>query len=177
MLKLCPYEKCPIYESRSFIFRLVEESDASELLKCYSDAAAVKLMNSDTCTSDFHYATLEEMLDCIHLWLAEYDKGGFVRFSVVERETDKPVGTIEIFGGEYGVLRIDLLSEYEKQKYILEIIDLSVKSFYDEFNINKITTKAIPEAAERLTVLKQFGFEKDNNFRPGLSYYSRERRL
>ena len=55
------YDYCPIYETESFLFRLVRLEDAEALLKCYSDKEIVSKMNSDYCTSDFYYSTVEEM--------------------------------------------------------------------------------------------------------------------
>ena len=52
------YEKCPVYETKQFIFRMVEENDAEDLLSCYSDKTSAKFFNSDNCTSDFIYKSL-----------------------------------------------------------------------------------------------------------------------
>lgn len=53
-----PYQKCPVYETSSFLLRLVQLDDAKDLLACYSDRRAVANMNADCCTSDFYYETL-----------------------------------------------------------------------------------------------------------------------
>ena len=66
------YEQCPIYETKSFILRLVKLEDAEDLLACYSDKDNVSKLNSDFCTSDFYYSTVSEMEDCIKFWLEEY---------------------------------------------------------------------------------------------------------
>ena len=64
-----PYEKCPVYENKNYLFRLVETSDASDLLAVYSDERAMPFFNSDNCNGDdFHYTTLERMqLSLIHI--------------------------------------------------------------------------------------------------------------
>lgn len=176
MLKVNPYEKCPIYETESFILRLVEESDVDGLLECYSDLSAVKFMNSDRCTSDFHYTTIDEMKNCIQFWLKEYKNKGYVRFSVIDKQTQKAVGSIEIFGGsKFGVLRIDLKSNYEKQSYITEILKISNIYFYDAFSVNHVISKAIPEATKRISALIENGFLKleDNTILPYGDYYIR----
>ena len=36
-----PYENCPIYENENYLLRLVELSDAPDLLLVYSDEKAV----------------------------------------------------------------------------------------------------------------------------------------
>lgn len=61
-----PYEKCPIYENENYLLRLVEASDAPDLLLVYSDEKAVPYFNSDNCNGDdFHYTTLERMQSAI----------------------------------------------------------------------------------------------------------------
>ncbi len=47
-----PYEKCPVYESEKYLLRLVEASDAPDLLSVYSDEKAVPFFNSDNCHGD-----------------------------------------------------------------------------------------------------------------------------
>ncbi len=172
MSNINPYEKCPIYESESFTLRLVEEKDAEDLLKCYSDILAVKLMNSDNCTSDFYYRTIKEMKDCILFWIKEYENKVYVRFSIVDKQIQKIIGTMEIFGrkakeeksSKLGVLRIDLCSNYEIQSYITELLKISNEHFYDVFDVKHIITKAIPTAKERISSLIENGFsELENN--------------
>lgn len=175
-----PYEKCPIYESKNFILRLVEENDAENLFKCYSDLSAVKFMNSDNCTSDFHFTTINEVKNCIFIWLREYENKGYVRFSIEDKQNCKAIGTIEMFGRKdadgkitgYGVLRIDLCSNYEKHSYITELLEISNKHFYDVFGVKQIITKAISTATERILALIENGFLKlENNIIPYGDYY------
>lgn len=166
-----PYEKCPVYESESFILRLVEENDAKSLLKCYSDLSAVKFMNSDNCKFGFHFTTIDEVKNCILFWLNEYVEKRFVRFSVVDKQIQKAIGTIEMFGRKdadgkitgYGVLRIDLCSNYEKHSFIIELLKISNENFYDVFGVEQIITKAIPTATERISALTESGYLKLEN--------------
>jgi RimJ/RimL family protein N-acetyltransferase len=137
-----PYMKCPEYETGTFRLRLVETGDAEDLLKCYSDPAAVALMNADICTSDFHYETIEKMRECIRFWLEEYARGAYARFSIIHRRTREAVGTVEFFGGAYGVLRIDLRAEYEKKAYISELLRLADSRLREDFGAERIAVKA-----------------------------------
>ena len=60
------YDVCPVLKSENFTLRLVEQGDAPGLLKVYSDERAVPLFNGDNCNGDdFHYTTLERMLEAI----------------------------------------------------------------------------------------------------------------
>ncbi len=163
-----PYEECPILETKHFLFRLVEEGDAKDLLKCYSDHKAIRLFNSDNCTSDFSYKTEEEVLGLIQFWIMEYQNRGYVRFSIVDKTRKSAIGTIEIFArkdrkpafGTIGVFRLDLVSEYEKIEAISEILNMTDLHFPDLFGIDSIITKAIIEAENRIKALETNGYHK-----------------
>ena len=164
--KESPYEKCPVYETNRFLIRLVHRDDAEDLLTCYSDPAAARLFNSDNCRSNFNYQSLEEIKHIIDFWLYEYGKHGYIRFSIVDKEILKVVGTIEMFARQNnnstdqktGVLRIDLASAYEQEDLIEQILELASSHFFEDFKVEHIITKAIPEAAQRITALKNNEF-------------------
>ena len=74
------YENCPVFEGERFKLRLVEKSDAKDLLKVYSDEQAVYLFNGDNCDGDdFHYTTLERMQKAVDFtllrWIKSFKKG------------------------------------------------------------------------------------------------------
>jgi ribosomal-protein-alanine N-acetyltransferase len=169
------YQTPPAYETAHFSLRLVCQDDAADLLACYSDPAAVAVMNADSCTSDFHYTTLAEMQDCISFWLREYAAGLYVRLAIVDRASGRAVGTVEIFGGEYGVLRIDLCTAYETRAILSELMALAVARFYADLGIDTMAVKAVPAAGERIAALEGQGFAATDAFRPGLHYYVRPR--
>lgn len=164
------YEHCPTYETESFFLRLVKLEDAEDLLCCYSDRENVKKFNADFCTSDFYYSTVEAMENCIRFWLEEYEKQYYVRFSVIPKNNDKAIGTVEIFGGEAGVLRIDLSLEYNTEKAFAEIIRLTIEQFVDDFGIGsiKIKTSNIPE---KISCIESFGFIPSETYRTELGYH------
>ena len=53
------YENCPVFENDSYILRMTSQEDKSDLLKVYSDKAAVSFFNSDNCGGDDFYYTTE----------------------------------------------------------------------------------------------------------------------
>jgi [ribosomal protein S5]-alanine N-acetyltransferase len=159
------YENCSTHETKSFNLRLVQMQDAEALLECYSDPGAVRFMNADRCTSDFYYRTLDEMRQCIAFWLRDYENRAYVRYAIVDKGTGKAAGTMEMFGGnsqdvaDWGMLRIDIASRYEKTEPLGELIGVATNNFYQEFSVKNIVTKAIGEAGERRAALQRFGFE------------------
>ena len=49
------YEQIPVMKSEKFLLREIEDGDAEDLLKVYSDKDAVPLFNSDNCVNGFYY--------------------------------------------------------------------------------------------------------------------------
>lgn len=160
------YEKCPGYEDERYQLKLVDNEDYMDLLKVYSDKKAVLLFNSDNCHGDdFYYTTEERMKDAINYWRFEYCRQGFVRWSIIDKHKNSAIGTIELFhrdSEDYftncGLLRLDLRSDYEKVQEIERILSLINPYVFDLFKCDKVATKAISQADERITALKKLGF-------------------
>ncbi len=161
-----PYGKCPILESEKYILRLVKVTDADDLLEVYSDKEAVPIFNSDNCNGDdFYYTSLERMQKAIEFWLWEYDRKAYVRWAIIDKEAKKGVGTIELFNrkatdyfNNCGLLRLDLRSDYEKEKIILEIVSLLIPSAFEIFDCQMIATKVPAVASTRKKALESIGF-------------------
>ena len=171
-----PYENCPVFEDDKYLIKLLKKEDLDGLLKVYSDEKSVPFFNSDNCDGDdFHYTTKERMAQAIDYWLFEYERQGFIRFSIVDKivETDNPevegeaVGTIELFrrrAHDYfngcGLLRLDIRSDYETEERIYDILSLIVPSTYETFDCKMIATKIPQAASERRAAASKLGFKK-----------------
>lgn len=164
------YEECPIYINNIITLRKTNMDDAKELLECYSDEKAVIFFNSDNCDGDdFHYATIESMKQAIGFWNFSYKNKYFVRWTIIFNDTKEKIGTIEMFHrveedefNHYGVLRIDLKTNYETKSVIENILEIVNENFYKVFNVEAIITKAIPDATERINSLLQNGYRPIN---------------
>lgn len=164
------YEECPIYRKKFITLRQTNMEDAQELLKCYSDEKAVPFFNSDNCHGDnFYYTTIERMTEAIEFWNYSYKNRHFVRWTVVFNDINEKIGTVEMFHrvandefNHYGVLRIDLQSNYETQLIINEILEIVNENFYEAFDVKSILTKAIPKADERIASLIKIGYRPIN---------------
>lgn len=157
------YETCPAFTSEKFTLRLVRREDAPGLLKVYSDKQAQMYFNADDCTSDFRYATLREMEQCIDMWLWSYRQGHFVRWTILQG--NMPVGTVEMFRrdeGEHGegcgVLRIDLLGRFESPDVVHDILKTILPAMHTLFGCKRILTKALPCMERRRVALILHGF-------------------
>jgi ribosomal-protein-alanine N-acetyltransferase len=164
------YEECPIYKKGLITLRQTNMEDAEELLKCYTDEKAVPLFNSDNCDGDdFHYTTIERLKQAIEFWDFSYKNKYFIRWTVIMNDTSERIGTIEMFHrteddefNHYGVLRIDLQSNYETQPIIDEILDIAHENFYKAFNVKAVLTKAVPNDSERIASLIKKGYKPIN---------------
>ena len=159
------YEVCPQFENERFLLRFLSANDAQDLLKVYSDKKAVPLFNCDGCFGDFYFTSLEIMQNVIAAWQVEYQKKGFVRWSIIDKCKAEVIGTIELFHRnaedyftECGLLRLDLRSDYETASEIERILSLIVPPTFEMFTCDKIATKVIPEAGERKKALLKMNF-------------------
>lgn len=169
------YENCPVLENESYLLRFVKEDDAGDLLKVYSDKQALPYFNSDNCDGDnFYYPTIERMEKAINFWLSSYETRWFVRWAIIDKETSKAIGSIELFHrvadddfNGVGVLRLDVGSHHEKAEILEGILSLIIKPAFELFECDTIITKAPIYAVERIRALQKFGFEKSNSLLVG----------
>lgn len=160
------YEECPVLENEEFQLRLFQMEDAGELLKVYSDVKAVPFFNSDNCNGDnFYYDSVEKMTNAAKFWCNSYKIKAFVRFSIVHKKTNQVIGTVELFNrraddyyNNCGLLRLDIRSDYETEAAITHILTILISNTYKMFECDKIATKAIPEAVQRIQALTKAGF-------------------
>jgi len=170
-LKINPFDECPVYETKHFIFKLVAEEDAEDLFICYSDPITLKHMNNDNCNGEWRPKSANELKNA---WQKDYENRTFLRWSVKDKNNSRVIGTIEIaplpwgkwfFGNEkpIGILRIDLLSSYEKQEFFTEIIYLMSTKIANDFEVDKIIMKAFPDEPEKVNALLLNNFYPDIN--------------
>jgi hypothetical protein len=161
------YDRCPAFENEEYRIRFISISDCGDLLLVYSDEKAVPFFNSDNCgDDDFHYITIERMRQAINFWQFEYERRGFVRWSILDKSISAAIGTIELFHRDSndfftdcGLLRLDLRSDYEKADRIRNILSLILQPAFLLFDCGMLATKAVPCAAERIKALESLGFE------------------
>ena len=108
------------------------------------------------------------MCSYIGVWLKEYALGRYVRLSVVDRAEERVVGTVEIFGGESGVLRIDLPVRYEVRMFLEELLALARDEMARDFPMGRMCFKA--HTALRRAAARAQGF-LPSDFRKGGDYW------
>jgi len=178
------YQHCPTLHTEHFALRLVQEDDAADLLCCYSDPKSQAIFDFENCTSDFRYSTIEEMVECIrHSWLEPYSNKEYVRWSIMDRQIDKAIGTVEMFSvsgffpdEDGGVLRIDIASRYETEEYLSELLQLANQYFYDLFGAEMIAAKGKSIAELRIKALLDSGYTPYDWPSPDREHYYIRRR-
>lgn len=110
------------------------------------------------------------MKQALDYWKFEYERKGFVRWSIIDKKDNTVIGTIELFHRESkdyfnncGLLRLDLRSDYETKANIIDILELIINKIYQLFECNIIATKALPIASERIKALEELGFSSTEN--------------
>lgn len=169
-----PYIDCHVTQTESFAIRLIDKKDSVSLFKCYHNKDCVELMNDDNCDFGFYVDTVEKMEETVGYWIDFYNKKYFIRFSIVDRKTQIAVGTIEGFAGDDGVLRVDILTEFENQKCLSEIFDFAKKNFYEYFGNKRIFTKAVDKATQRRKALNSCGWKYIGSYRGFNDYFAVE---
>ena len=147
------FQNCPIYQSDRFEIRKMEMKDAHELFRCYSNPQAARYFNGDCCGDDFYYTDYEKFLECM-------------KFTIVDQKQKEIAGMVEICpsykysadGSKIGILRIDLLPEYENEKMLNELLTLILEHIYEDFEVQAVLMKAQEYATARRSILKQFHF-------------------
>ena len=122
------------------------------------------MFNSDNCHGDnFHYTTLERMLQAVDFWLDSYAHGYFVRWTILHGQ--EPIGTVELFHREaadafnhHGLLRLDLRSDWETVPAMVELLALLHRHAYDLFGCEILATKAPGHASARQQALREQGY-------------------
>ena len=181
------YEQIPIMESEKYMLRGINDADANDLLKVYSDVNSVPIFNSDNCVGDFYITTMQDINRMINFWRLEYQKRYYVRWAVIDKKTNCAIGTIELFNrkaedyfNNCELLRLDLRSDYENQEVIEDILGIIIPKTKEMFACEMIATKAISIAKERIAALEQMGFGLSEEVLVGHdgtkydSYYVRE---
>ena len=157
------YQSCPTFITPRFTLRLVRPADAPGLLAVYSDRTAQHYFNADDRPSDYRYATLREMEDCIRTWLSAYAGRQYVRWTILHER--RPIGTLEMgrwsdgdHGEGLGILRIDVKSMYEFPDVHEEILRTTLPALHEIFGCQRILTKSLPVMERRRLALVLHGF-------------------
>lgn len=166
------YEECPTLENDRFLIRLTTKEDCVDLLEVYSDKNALPFFNSDNCHGDnFYYATKERMSEAIDFWEMLYENGWFVRLSIVDKVVSKVIGTVKVclrvsedVFNNMGILRLDVKSEYEKERFLYDIFSIVTPHMNEMLGCHGTITKVPIYAIERINAIQRAGYTKSKDY-------------
>ncbi|WP_026527528.1 GNAT family N-acetyltransferase [Butyrivibrio sp. VCD2006] len=162
------YKECPTFENESYELRLFRNEDCHDYLKVYGDKNALPYFNSDNCDGDnFFYNTEEKMRNALEFWQMSYEKGWFVRMSIVDKKKSEVIGSVELCTrvsdddfNNMGILRVDVRSDYENEKELYSIFSLITPHIEGLLGCKGVITKGALYAVERLAAISKAGFVK-----------------
>ena len=114
---------------------------------------------------------LKTVTNAIAFWKKEYQSRYYVRWAIIDKNTNCVIGAIELFNrkakdyfNNCGLLRLDLRSDYERQDAIEDILGIIIPETRDMFACEVIATKAVSIAQERIQALEHIGFYLSEEF-------------
>ncbi len=169
------YENCPVLSSGHYLLRLTCTEDLDGLLSVYSDRNALPFFNSDNCNGDnFYYTTRERMKEALDFWDYSYRNGWFARMTVIEKDSRRIIGTVELCGrasedafNGMCILRVDVGSEYENEAVLTEVFGLIAPHTDELLGTRGIVTKGPIYAVERTKALRNTGFTQSEHLLVG----------
>ena len=94
-----------------------------------------------------------------------YEKGWFVRLSIVDKETTGVIGTVECClrvsddaFNHMGIIRVDVRSDYEEEAVLYEVFSLITPKLDEMLGCKGVLTKAPIYAVERIKAIQNAGF-------------------
>lgn len=170
------YLSNPKIENDKYRIRLVRKKDLEQIFKLYSNLDNLKCVNKDDCNLDnFHYTTMEKVLEKYHFWRCAYKNKWFARFSIISKQENKLIGVLELMKRRsYDtfdnaiVLRLDLFKEYEKYQVISELLSFIYEKMLKKCSYSKIAVKATLEMEERVKALINNNFKLTNRILIGI---------
>lgn len=158
-----PYETCPAFENENYLLRLVDFSDAPDLLAVYSDRYAVPFADEE---QDDTNITLGQVQELIQFWEWNYRTGRAVCWTVFDKNSRLAIGTMEIslpksdgYTEDCALLRLNLRDSYERADRIGEILSLILDDVFDLFDCRKIAMR-VPSASSKRNKFDQNSTKK-----------------
>lgn len=145
-----------IFESKRIKYVEVTLELVNDYLEMINDYENVeKYIGKDTNT-----ISLEDEIKWVNKKLEEKA----VLFSMIEKETDEFIGSIELMdvNGETGELGIAITAKKQNQGFGKESIRAMIDYGFNVLNLNKITLRVFPYNPRAYHVYKQCGFKEYN---------------
>jgi ribosomal-protein-alanine N-acetyltransferase len=154
-------EKIPTIESNNILLRQLSEKDSTELFNYYSNPNVYRYLDWNGPTS------CEEAKEAINIWNNGFIGGKIIRFGIVEKITNKLVGTIFLnnFEGTHAELGYELSEQYWRKGIMTESINLILSLGFNILNLERIQSFVSIENIPSQKLLLKNGFIKEGILR------------
>lgn len=102
----------------------------------------------------------------------EYEERKYMRFAAVSKNGGKAAGSLEISGGKEGILKWNLLPDYDGEASREELIRLAALYFIRDFQLESLKVK-VSDTPEKIPLLRKYGFIPSKTCQNRSEYYER----
>lgn len=138
------------------VLRKMKESDSASLFEIWSDPEVTKFMNIDCFTDEIQAKEMILLLNEL------YKENKAIRYSIIELESDKIVGScgynILDFENAKAEIGYEINKYYWGKGYAPESISCLINYAFNDLKLNRIEAKIQPENINSIKVLKKLNF-------------------
>lgn len=151
----------PVIEGEKIRLRKLKLEDANELFKYYSNENVYRYLDWNG------PETLEKCYDVINIWNKGYIDGWIIRFAIVDKVTDKIIGTIFLghFEGKRAEIGYELSENYWRKGIMSEAIQEVISFGFKKLGLVRIQAFVCEENIASRSLLKKFNFKEEGYLR------------
>jgi ribosomal-protein-alanine N-acetyltransferase len=161
------FNEFPSFTLSKCILRKIETKDAEHLYKYYNNINVFQHLDWNGPSS------IHDAIEIINRWNQGYSEGWIIRFGIVEKESDKIIGTIFLngFDGKRSEIGYELSENYWKKgimsEAIMKIIDLG----FNTLGRTRIQATVCNENIASEHILIKHGFQYEGLLRQYEEHY------
>ncbi|HEY1407135.1 MAG TPA: GNAT family protein, partial [Spirochaetota bacterium] len=143
------------------VLRKIEKSDAHDICQYYSNENVYRYLDWNGPES------IEKCGEIIDRWNKDYAKGWIIRFAIVDKETEKVIGTIFLndFRENRAEIGYELSEAYWRKGFMSEAMREVLKLAFHKFDLSRIQAFVHKENESSIGLLKKFNFKKEGYLR------------
>lgn len=155
------FKEFPVIEGNRIRLRQLREGDAGELLQYYSNENVY-------CHLDWNGPeNLEKTINVIKCWNQGYVDGWIIRFAIVDKVTNKIIGTIFLneFEGKRAEIGYELCENHWGQGIMSEAINEVLRFGFEKLGLIRIQAFVSKENIASKSILEKFNFKEEGYLR------------
>ena len=155
------FKEFPVIYTEKIKLRKLRLEDAPELVEYYSNENVYRYLDWNG------PETLEKGYEVIKIWNSGYDNGWIIRFAIVDKLTDKIIGTIFLseFEGKRAEIGYELSESYWRKGIMSEAINEVLRLGFRELGLVRIQAFVCSENIGSKEILNKFKFKEEGCLR------------